>query len=92
MTIELGILIAIVTAGIVVMTFYLNRMDKARLDAQKQTEIMTAVRTNMEHVLKSIERLEQQLIAYQQMTTDSIRRLHEKDEQHIKDYHSGKVG
>ena len=79
-----GIMGGVITAFLAVMTFFLARIDKARKEASDST----AMKKDIEHLVATTNGMSSRLDDHNKRTDESIRRLHEKLDDHVNLYHS----
>lgn len=84
MAIELGVLIAVITAGITIAGFFLNR----QIAAKNEGATLTEMRKDIEYIVKEIKSIRETLDKRDEKHDESIRRLHARFDEHVKLYHS----
>jgi hypothetical protein len=85
--IEIGVLIAVAGVLISAATFFIGRQTAAKVDSKVEGERWGELNANIKHILKSISGIEEKEIRNAEKVEHSIKRLHERIDEHINEYH-----
>lgn len=84
MTIELGVLIAIIGIVISVATFFIGRITSAKNDASTITEL----KKDIEYLLRDVKYIRDNIENNSKKYDDSLRRVHMRIDEHERTYHN----
>jgi len=91
MLIEIGVLGGIIMVFLAIMTLYLTRVEKACKATAESTAQITGLQKDIEHLTGAVNTLSARLDEHNKRTDDSIRRMHDRQDDHVRDYHSKAV-
>ena len=83
MTIELGLLIAVVGGAIGVSTFFIGRQSAAKSEGERWGKMESA----LEHIQRDILEVKELAAGNSRNTKEAIRRVHERVDSHLRDDH-----
>lgn len=87
MTIETGILLAVCSLAIAAATFFIGRTSAAK----QEGETMATMRTDILYIKDSLKEIKDGLRAGDQEHSASIRRVHDRIDEHLRSEHNMKI-
>ena len=88
MSVDIGILISAVSVTLALAGFFIGRVTAAKKAGAEDATALTSITKDIAYIQKDLSGIRDAVERSQKSTDESIRRLHDRIDEHVKEYHS----